>query len=345
MTTDLDTLLRPFEGDSPCGPDMSFSVEFDALRELRREDDPTLDQGAWVTELKRADWPGLLSACESLLSTRTKDLRLAGWYAEASSRVRGYAGLADGLTLYTGLVRDAWNDVHPLPDGTDQELRIGSINWLLTLVGQACRRVNVLRHEDSAYSLADIDSARQRALAPAGSETAAGHPNMDDVQRVQRKTPLPQVMAVLADARRVPEALAALQTVVDANLGDDGPGFVSARETVADAVTALERIARDMGGVSGPTPVDAGGGDAASPTEAVSGGLLATRAQALAQLRLVAEFFRRTEPHSPVAYLVERAASWGEMPLHTWLRSVMKEQATLAQLEELLGVSPPPAND
>jgi hypothetical protein len=28
------------------------------------------------------------------------------------------------------------------------------------------------------------------------------------------------------------------------------------------------------------------------------------------------------------------------MPLHVWLRAVMKEGGTLAQLEELLGVTP-----
>lgn len=65
-----------------------------------------------------------------------------------------------------------------------------------------------------------------------------------------------------------------------------------------------------------------------------------TRAQAIAQLRAVAEFFRHTEPHSPVAYLADRAARWGEMSLHEWLRTVVKEQGTLSQIEELLGVPP-----
>jgi type VI secretion system protein ImpA len=54
----------------------------------------------------------------------------------------------------------------------------------------------------------------------------------------------------------------------------------------------------------------------------------------------VAEFFRRTEPHSPVAYLADKAASWGEMTLHDWLRAVMKSGTTLEQIEELLGVPP-----
>lgn len=63
------------------------------------------------------------------------------------------------------------------------------------------------------------------------------------------------------------------------------------------------------------------------------------RQQALAQLRQVADFFRRTEPHSPVAYLAEKAASWGELPLHLWLRAVVKDSNTLAQLDDMLGTN------
>jgi type VI secretion system protein ImpA len=74
---------------------------------------------------------------------------------------------------------------------------------------------------------------------------------------------------------------------------------------------------------------------------AAAGGPPQGRAQALAQLRAVAEFFRRTEPHSPVAYLADKAANWGEQPLHVWLRGVVKDEAVFAQLEEMLGVQAP----
>ncbi|MFT3721061.1 type VI secretion system protein TssA [Pseudorhodoferax sp.] len=347
MNTDLAPLLRPFDADAPCGPDMSFSAEFDALRELRREDDATLKQGDWKTALKRADWPGVLQACETLLGERSKDLRVAGWYTEAAARLRGYAGLADGLDLYAGLVDGAWNDVHPQAEDGDQEQRIGSIQWLLALVGSACRRVAVLRHEDAGFTLADLDAARQRALAPEGSAQAEGYPNMDDILRVQRQAPVADVVAALAGARRAAAALNGLQQAVDARLGDDGPGFVATREAVADAVAELERLVREMGGRTDAAPPPSTAGKPAAPEAPAAaggtfaGGAPATRAQALAQLREVAEFFRRTEPHSPVAYLVERAAAWGDMPLHAWLRHVMKDGTTLAQLEELLGIAPP----
>ena len=36
-------------------------------------------------------------------------------------------------------------------------------------------------------------------------------------------------------------------------------------------------------------------------------------------------------------YLADKAASWGEMPLHVWLRAVVKDPAAIAGLDELLG--------
>jgi type VI secretion system protein ImpA len=139
---------------------------------------------------------------------------------------------------------------------------------------------------------------------------------------------------------------------------------VHARQALDDAHHAVERIAREAGALHGSDVLgmddgagsgsanDAhpgfgdGAGDAGSAGghAASSGsGPLRTRAQALQQLRAVAEFFRRTEPHSPVAFLADKAARWGEMPLQQWLREVVKDAGTLSHIEELLGA--PPASD
>jgi type VI secretion system protein ImpA len=62
------------------------------------------------------------------------------------------------------------------------------------------------------------------------------------------------------------------------------------------------------------------------------------RADALRRLSAVADYFRRTEPHSPVAYLVQRAMRWGEMPLEEWLRDVIANEDVLARVHETLGL-------
>jgi hypothetical protein len=135
----------------------------------------------------------------------------------------------------------------------------------------------------------------------------------------------------LSDAEYCLSSLIALERVVDTQLGADGPGFSPAK----DAVQAVIGTLAPLGNVV--MVADAGQatlGNAVIPT----GTGLQNRTQALQQLRLVADFFRRTEPHSPVAYLAERAASWGDMPLHVWLRSVIRDPAILAGMDELLAV-------
>jgi type VI secretion system protein ImpA len=130
----------------------------------------------------------------------------------------------------------------------------------------------------------------------------------------------------------------------------DGPSFSAAKSGLQSLMLFVKPMVKE-----GAAPPEArrveGGAPAATPApasariEAVGGGgPLESRAQALAQLREVAEFFRRTEPHSPVAYLAEKAAHWGEQPLHVWLRSVVKDDASFAHIEEMLGVAPQSAN-
>lgn len=342
-------LLLPLPDTASCGPDLSFSVEFDRLQELRREGDPSIPRGELDAEPQRADWPAVQRLAEALLRERTKDLRLAAWWAEAAAKTGAYAGLADGLLLYTGLCEAFWDEVHPQPDGDDAELRIGSITWLLTLVASSARQLPVLQTQPGAegHSLAEIGNLRQRARS---GDADAAEPAREAWERIQRTASSGGLLRSLEGSRRIVEALNTLQALVDARLGADGPAFVGAREAMRDAVAGIERLAAELGVADAPAAPKPGEaerfqtvaeGESAVAIRDSSPVMPANRAQALAQLRLVADYFRRHEPHSPVAYLADRAAHWGEMPLHVWLRAVLKEPSALESLDELLGVKGP----
>ncbi|NYH17203.1 type VI secretion system ImpA family protein [Paraburkholderia bryophila] len=131
MPTNLDTLLAPLSETSPCGDDLLFSNDFDAIQHARRFEDPSLDQGEWVTDIKEADWPFVVERTRALLQTQTKDLRLAVWLTEALALEEGMVGLTQGYTLLTGLCERFWDTVHPLPEGDDTEYRLGNVAWLV----------------------------------------------------------------------------------------------------------------------------------------------------------------------------------------------------------------------
>ena len=349
----FDDLIAPISDAAPCGDDLSFSIEFDAIQELRRADDPTLDQGEWITSLKSSDWPAAKDQCGELLLKRTKDLRVAAWLTEAEARVNGYAGLADGLTLCRLLCERFWPNLHPqLDDGGDAEQRSGNLRWLLAQTEALAPRLPVLRDGEHVFSLHDIEMTRVHAalVNRAEESTPAAIPPVGAVTpeliAAARKSTTHEFFAAnLADARRARQALQQLQQVIDAQLGADGPAFSAAKSALDGVVHAVERLAREAGALGhaedDPTAL-AGEHYAAKAADvtATSLGPLRTRHDALRQLRAVADFFRRTEPHSPVAYLADRAAQWVDMPLHIWLRVVLKDSGTLSQIEELLGVYP-----
>jgi type VI secretion system protein ImpA len=151
----------------------------------------------------------------------------------------------------------------------------------------------------------------------------------------------------MRDCDHCAAALGDLERAVDDRLGVDGPSFRSAKSALEDVILFVTPAARESGALPKEAPAEVVSNarvlpEASAPAvgQLVSGPIQ-NRAQALAQLRLVADFFRRTEPHSPVAYLADKAANWGEQPLHLWLRAVVKDDATLGRLEEMLGVEKP----
>lgn len=327
----VEQCLTPVSAAAPCGEDLAFSPELDAIAQARKADDPSIEQGAWVTTLKEADWKFVTKRCAQLLETRSKDMQLAVWLAEASVKTGGLRSLGDALLVLAGLCERYWDDVYPQADEDGFERRIGNLSWIAARVPQLVAECPLT--EGTAFSMRDIEAARAH-----GAEAIA------NVEAARSRTSKAFQAALLDDANHCLAALDALETVVDARLGADGPGFTAAR-------TALQNLAHFVTPAAGATATPPAASQVALPVAHADGalmplatgmpvfaGAIASRAQALGQLRAVADFFRQTEPHSPVAYLADKAASWGEQPLHLWLKTVVKDAGALAHVEELLGI-------
>jgi len=325
----LDRLLAPVRADKPCGDDLAFSSEIDAIVRARQADDPSLEQGAWVTDLKEADWKFVERQCAQLIETRSKDLQLAVWLAEAAARTDGLRALGDSLLLVAMLCERYWDGLYPLPDEDGVERRIGNLAWLAARIAPWLRDVP-LTEGPHGHALREFDVARME-----------GGDALLKLEAVRQRTSPAFAANLMRDCEHCAAAIDRLEKSVDAVLGADGPSFSAARSGLESLVLFVKPALKEAAPVPVPMPASA---DVvvAAPMHALAGPLQ-SRAQALAQLRAVAEYFRRTEPHSPVAYLADKAAHWGEQPLHVWLRAVVKDDAAFAQIEEMLGVGARPS--
>lgn len=353
MNVQFEAILEPIAETSLCGEDLAYSPEFDRIKEARREDDASIEYGEWQSELKQADWPAVVKDCSQLLASRSKDLRLAAWLTEGLVKTSGLAGLGQGMELAARLIERFGGQIHPQPEGGDQEQRIGNISWLVMRMAQLVRQIPVTQSKVGQFNLNDHESARllETQLQRDPASVSGDKVTLEKFAAAAAKTDKALYTQWLADSARCQAALGELKRVADALFGEDGPTFSPLSDSLGSIDDRLRRIARELGILAAEAQeIDdeedaADAGVAAGAPAAGQRGPIRTRAQALEQLRLVADFFRCTEPHSPVAYLAEKAAHWGNMPLHVWLRSVLKDQGSLAHLEELLGMDGPAAGD
>lgn len=350
---DTDALLAPIREDAPCGDDYSFSIEFDKIKRAREQDDPHLSQGEWATALKVADWPVVVEQSTEVLQHKSKDIRAASWLIEGLAHVHGYQGMADGCEFLSQLCDRYWTQIYPQIEEGDQELRIGAFTHFVATSVHLIRSIPITQGNGEAYSCADYDNAlRFENLASKTPELRDGLPihkvTLEKFAASQHKTPRAFYETLQAEFTAAQAAWQALAATIDAHLGVDGPSFTVVFDAFALADRVLQRLFKEAGilvETAGIKVAHAAADLTDSLLPTAETGPLTNRAQALQQLQQVADFFRRTEPHSPVAYLASRAVQWGNMPLHEWLRTVIKDGGTLAQIEELLGTGAAVKND
>src|SRR5258708_1140128 len=252
MPTNLNTLLAPISEASPCGDDLLFSADFDAIQHARRFEDPSLDQGEWVTDIKEADWPFVVERSGNLLQTQTKDLRLAVWLTEALAIEEGVTGLTQGYALLTGLCEKYWDHVHPLPEGDDTEYHLGNVAWLMGRTRDLLRARPITTSQGSSYSTIDWDVATHVAQAVKrdpdhADDIARGKPSIEQIEASKRATPPAFYSTLLVDLKAFEAAMLALEQQLDQRAADSAPSFRQAKDAYESVYRLAERFARELG--------------------------------------------------------------------------------------------------
>jgi type VI secretion system protein ImpA len=364
---DFAALLAPIPGDNPAGESLRYAAAYDTLQEARRADDD-LDQGAWVRETKGADWSAVIQIATEALAAKTKDLQLAAWLVEALVKRHGFPGLRDGLRLLRELQERFWESLYPEIDGTDLELRAAPLRWLDEKLPLAIKQIPLTQGMNAeAYAWLhwqesrEVDNRGRRDQAEKTALMAEGKMSGEQFDKAVETTPLAYYQELFAELNETWRECEQLDQCVGTKFGQEAPGLTMIKAAIADCRTLVLDIGKKKGGLEPPpelkpppepkpaSPQSVAANGQAPPEPAVvstspPGHATMTslepqnRADALNRLQALADYFRRTEPHSPVSYLVHRAVRWGEMPLEAWLEKVIHDESVLAQLHETLGL-------
>ena len=90
--------------------------------------------------------------------------------------------------------------------------------------------------------------------------------------------------------------------------------------------------------VEGGDGAAAGAGDGAAPKKSMAIGEVRSRDEAFRALVKIADYFRKTEPHSPISYALEQAVRWGDMELPDLMKELIVDDTTRQQFFSLTGI-------
>jgi type VI secretion system protein ImpA len=369
-TLDFNKLLAPLAGDKPTGVDLradhSPQSVYYLIKDARgkaRLAERQLLLGEEVAAENQPDWRPVLQHGTQALLTKTHDLEITAYVIEALVRRHGFAGLRDGFRLAREYIEQYWDTLYPLPNEEDGlEGRLAAITGLNgeesegTLIAPIARvpltentseGQLAAMHYQEALALAKITDPKLREKKIAG-----GTKTLDAFQKAVTETPAEFYAKLHDDLMQCKAEYTKLCAVLDQKCGPQAPPSSNIRTALESCLEVLNATAKAKLAAAAPpapekeekpTAAPAGAPAAAKPVAPPGETLdvIRNREDAFRAILKVADFFRRTEPHTIVSFALEQVVRWGRMSLPELLTELIPEEAQRKNLFKQVGIRAP----
>lgn len=363
---DFDRLLSPISEDSPSGSYLRhsdferFQQVKDArsaamtaerkIREFAMIDEDELsslnDQGQGVEVPSAPDWRSVQDQCIETIAEHSKDLWVATWLIEALARRSGFAGVRDGCKLVTELADRFWDGIYPPKDEDDGYLdtvsQIASLNGL----DGAGTLISPLEEIPLIPGFSDLTYAAYRQA----TERGGGDVTEGDFENAVRQVEIDALRDQEEDLSAVLDTYLEMceQLETKCREGEDdenAPPSSQVRATLETIQHAFSHLTRNVLASDSLGEQDSDDEESNEITK-VSGGPAVDIAQAQVNSRedafkmliKASEFFRKTEPHSPVSYMLQQTVEFGRMDLPQLLQTLIGDEDVLKDFSKRVGV-------
>lgn len=353
-TVDLNELLSPIPGEIPGGHDIrqnqSISSPYNQIKDARATaraaERNSLFDGK--SDMAMENWQKILDLAPVILRDHAKDLEIAAWYTEALIRKQGFKGLNSGFTLIRHLIEIFWDSLYPMPDEDGLETRISPLTGLNgegaegVLIPPIRNSVITESHYPGPFTIwqykqaLDIQKISDADLRDKKTEQIGF--SIADIQSTVSKSSDQffidlhnDIHTSIAEYRKIGELL-------DNHCGThEGPPTSNIINALEDALATVKFLGKskipDTISDASSSPAEQSGHDSNQGTTASSEatqrlGPIRSRDDAFRQLNNIVDFFRKTEPHSPICYSIERAIKWGNMPLNELILELIPDDSS-----------------
>ncbi len=357
----LESLLQPVSEDNPVGEDIrddpSPTSPYYSIKDARNAARAAERNNMFDGDSSEADdqWRKILDLAPQILQENAKDLEVASWYTEALIRRYGFQGLRDGFKLIHGLIDQYWDNLYPLPDEDGIETRVASLTGLNGEGAEGVliapiRNVEITEgFEPGPFSYWKYQQALEVEKiideeAKSDKASKLGFSN-DDVDRAVSDSSESFYVNIRDDVAQSIDTYREIGRILDEYCGiNDSPptsNIINILEDILGAINHIGKYKMPSEEIADESANDEGGESAAGAEGAAvaqAGGPIRTREEAFKKISEISEFFRKTEPHSPISYILERAVKWGDMPLDDLIRELIPDSSSRDFYGSLTGV-------
>jgi type VI secretion system protein ImpA len=365
----LPSLIKAIKQNNPTGKDLrkedfarSLYHKIKDARTAARALERQQIQGAEI--VNKPDWTKVYEFSLQALTTQTKDLEIAVWLIEALLREHGFAGLQTGFTLIRELISAYWDNLYPLPDedglitrlaplaglnGVDAEGTLIVPMALVSLTqGYSVGPFSLWQYQQALEIIKITDPDRRNQKLAAGAVT------LEMIAQAAAETQPEFFQVLLHDLNKCIDEFNKLVEILEQKAGQDAPPSSRILAQLNACVDCIKVIAKDNISIAtkpskNPTKerslADMSEANVLLTANAIINSQIQTgqdlqqvREQILKSILSAADFFKRTEPHSPVPYLLERAVKWSKQPLPILLKELIKDEQAFGHFCNLTGV-------
>ena len=357
---DLESLLQPISEDSPSGSDIRANTSptslyyqlKDARNQARAAERKSLFDPGDTTAT--GYWQTILDQAPRVLQNTAKDIEVLCWYVEALARKQSFSDLLFGISLLKEVISRFWEDVYPHPDEDGLITRIAPITGLngegaegvliapirnIELTNRGGEDFTFWQYQQ-ALDIQKITDDRKR-----GQQIENVGFSLEMLEKAVAETRDEKFLEMRNAVAKCITEYKELGQLLDERCGELSPPTRNVIEVLEDCHNAILHLYRNR--IPEPAAIDgtetadsvavAGGSTTAATARAI--GPIKTREDAFAQLIQISDFFRKTEPHSPLSYVLEKAVKWGRMPLADLIKELIPDSSALRQYQTLTGIN------
>jgi len=331
-----------------------------------------IDSDETINDFVR-EWNPIKDEIPQILAQETKDLEYCAWLIEALCRTDGFAGLAIGFTLAHQLISQFWDGLYPSPDEDGLETRIAPLLGLNGFEGEGVLLMPILSiplvetGSGERFATWQIEQASQLNSLSADKQKAKiadGAISLKQIKEALSEVGDNELISLRDD---IAESIAAFRQLADkmdeVMSGSAQPTskiteklqhcesiftfITTERFNVINAEAAIDQTASDPIDEDSVELDDANHNAGPSiQAKSVNGydfmqmdQSLNNRHEAIKALHKIEQYFRTTEPHSPISYAIAQAIRWSELSLPELLAELVSDPNARTDYFKLTGIT------